>query len=1689
MKTNLHRRRWGEWWRRTGLKAFLFITRFRGAPPVSAPTAIGPNQFLPAAACFRFVITGVFAGLLLAAAPVANAQIANDVCTGAINLTSGTPFTMSTAGASSTGDPTPTCQANFGGGVWFKYTPTGSGLVTVSTCGSSFDTVEEVYTGTCAALTPIACDDDNGPACAGVQASVSFFGTAGQVYYILAGGYNKTTGTLQIVAGLANDQCSGAIPLAACQPYTMSTADATSTGDPAPTCQTTFGKGVWFSYQPSSPGRVTFSTCGSSFDTVVQVYTGGCGNSIPVAGGCDDDNGPVCSGVTASVTITGAVGTVYYILVGGYNSASGTLQMSVLLPDPMITCPANLVFNTDPGTCSKSNVTYSATATENCTNLPVAFNPPSGSTFPKGTNTVTAIATDATGKNAVCFFTVTVLDNQAPRLICPTNMVVGTDPGTCSKSNVTYTATATDNCDASVLLYFSPPSGSTFAKGTNTVLCFASDSAGNGTNCSFTVTVLDTQPPQIACPGNLTFLVDPGTCSKSKVTYFATATDNCDQGVPVVFSPPSGSTFPKGTNIVRVSATDSSGNTGTCAFTVTVLDYISLQCQTDRVVAATSTAGAVLRYSVVASDNCDPTLSLTSSPPAGSTLPYGTTPVACIASTASGNNTVCGFNVTVVTPSCCQGKFWSLTDTSSPGNRYGHAMAYDSVRGRVVLFGGSGVGGLLGDTWEWNGLTWTLMATSGPSPRVFTAMAYDDRIGRTILFGGQAVSGSVLNDTWSWDGTSWQQVGGPVPPPPRQAHAMAFDSARKRTVLFGGISSATTALGDLWEFDGAQWLSVTLGAVSPGARAGHVMAYGSAQAQLLLFGGTPDGKAFLGDTWKWDGANWTLLASNGPGPREFSALAYNDNCDAAVLFGGLQGTNYLSDTWEWSGTAWTLTGTNNPFARAAHAMAHDSANGSTVLFGGTSSQGTLGDTHLYGPSQTPPQIVSTYAACNENRLVIAFNKPMDPASVQNINNYTLACAGVANPIVQAVLTDDGRIVVLTTAQPITGSPTVGCCSLIIGVLRDACGHLLRGFQGTICCTSEPCTRGSAGTEYWLTFPGNYAPDPTNPPAPQLFIAGSPGVLGAVSMPLLTPPFLALFSIPASGMATVTLPASADLANANDVIQSNGIHVAASQPVSVYGLNHIKYTTDAYLGLSTKALGQTYLVLTYQNQNVGVPELNGVQFAIAATVDGTKVTIVPSETVGAHSAGIPFSLVLNRGQTYQLRNTNDAPADLTGTIVVADHPIAVFGSHQCANIPNANTFFCDYLVEQIPPTDVWGRNFITVPLATRLNGDTFHFMAMFNGTTVQVNGSLLPGSINRGQFYEVQLTSPAQVSSSQPILVAQYSDSSDFDGVTSSDPFMVLVPPIVGYSARYTVQTPTVDFSGNYLNLMAPTAAVGQINLDGAAISPALFSPVGASGFSSAQVAVGTGPHTLFSSNSLAFGLIAYGWNLYDSYGYPGGTCNTPQGQPRGFTCPPTNTVVQAGAGCVGVMPDLSSQIGNNNLAVAIIQNPPAGSLLPPGTYPVSIIIVDQFGTRTPCSSSVTVNNGTSPGLVCPQNIFTNCSGPAGQVVFYQVGICNTNFGLSTTPPSGSLFPPGVTVVSCVASNAAGVTETCTFTVTVNCVTMGISQAGANLTINWTGTGTLQKAASVSGPWITISNTTSPYRISISGTQGFFRVKQ
>src|SRR5690349_1996970 len=98
----------------------------------------------------------------------------------------------------------------------------------------------------------------------------------------------------------------------------------------------------------------------------------------------------------------------------------------------------------------------------------------------------------------------------------------------------------------------------------------------------------------------------------------------------------------------------------------------------------------------------------------------------------------------------CAGR--TIAGAQAPAPRDYHAMAYDSIRGVTVLFGGTG-GSSLGDTWEWDGFSWALRSMTGPAPRAQHAMAFDSSRGRVVLFGG--IGNSTYGDTWEWDGATW----------------------------------------------------------------------------------------------------------------------------------------------------------------------------------------------------------------------------------------------------------------------------------------------------------------------------------------------------------------------------------------------------------------------------------------------------------------------------------------------------------------------------------------------------------------------------------------------------------------------------------------------------------------------------------------------------------------------------------------------------------------------------------------------------------------------------------------------------------------------------------------------------------------------------------------------------------------------
>jgi hypothetical protein len=118
------------------------------------------------------------------------------------------------------------------------------------------------------------------------------------------------------------------------------------------------------------------------------------------------------------------------------------------------------------------------------------------------------------------------------------------------------------------------------------------------------------------------------------------------------------------------------------------------------------------------------------------------------------------------------------------------------------------------------------------------------------------VSDCCLRDTWTWDGTDWTQRSPVHSPPARYEPGMAYSASDQRIVLFGGLdSSQFQTLGDTWTWDGTDWTRQSP-LHSPVARNGHTMS-GAAAGQVVLFGGQSDGGSLVGDTWAGDGTDWT----------------------------------------------------------------------------------------------------------------------------------------------------------------------------------------------------------------------------------------------------------------------------------------------------------------------------------------------------------------------------------------------------------------------------------------------------------------------------------------------------------------------------------------------------------------------------------------------------------------------------------------------------------------------------------------------------------------------------------------------------------------------------------------------------------------------------------------------------------------
>jgi large repetitive protein len=265
-----------------------------------------------------------------------------------------------------------------------------------------------------------------------------------------------------------------------------------------------------------------------------------------------------------------------------------------------------------------------------------------------GTEVVVVTATDASGNSGTCSFTVTVLDAELPTVQCPPAQFANTEPGICSAVVNFNLPSGDDNCGVTSVQSF-PASGSVFARGTTIVTVVVTDENNNTNSCTFTVNVLDTEPPVAICPPSVTVDTDPGLCSAVVAFNTNLSTDNCP-GVTVSAVPASGSVFAVGTTVVVITATDASGNSDTCQFTVTVEDNeapVALCPANITVDNDPGECGADVSFVLPApTDNCGATS--TPSIASGSFFEVGTEVVVVTATDASGNSGSCSFTVTVL---------------------------------------------------------------------------------------------------------------------------------------------------------------------------------------------------------------------------------------------------------------------------------------------------------------------------------------------------------------------------------------------------------------------------------------------------------------------------------------------------------------------------------------------------------------------------------------------------------------------------------------------------------------------------------------------------------------------------------------------------------------------------------------------------------------------------------------------------------------------------------------------------------------------------------------------------------------------------------------------------------------------------------------------------------------------------------
>lgn len=224
--------------------------------------------------------------------------------------------------------------------------------------------------------------------------------------------------------------------------------------------------------------------------------------------------------------------------------------------------------------------------------------------------------------------------------------------------------------------------------------------------------------------------------------------------------------------------------------------------------------------------------------------------------------------------------------------------------------------------------------------------------------------------------------------------------------------------------------------------------------------------------------------------------------------------------------------------------------------------------------------------------------------------------------------------------------------------------------------------------------------------------------------------------------------------AGNIVATNGLKITASTEITTYYELVSSTSKEKFSLKGNKSLGTNFYTPFQKFWNNGVTTPKSFSsIDIVASENNTTVLITPKTNVIGHNANVSFSVVLNEGETYSVRDTNVlASTSLSGSIVSSNKPIAltVF-SGALSNSGCKST-----VGDQITPTNYIGNDYIIH--RGNSTSDKVYILSTQNATNINIQNSTTTSTlINWSETYEYDLLdSITYIHTSKPVYIFQVS---------------------------------------------------------------------------------------------------------------------------------------------------------------------------------------------------------------------------------------------------------------------------------------------------------------------------------------------